>query len=336
MIASPQPPSLKLPQPVTDLTAQRVGDHVELHWTMPKRATDKVLLVGDQKTRICRKLGPDPCVTAGTASFAPQSSATFTDHLPTSLASGPPRPLLYTIELLNHGGRTAGPSNRAIASAGSAPAQITNLQARAQANGILLTWTPDNANETVRLVRTLVQKTAQKPDAPKSPLPTQQTLEFTGPDNGRVLDSDAALDHTYTYTAQRILYLAPPNQTVGLAGLPSQPVTIDARDVFPPATPAGLEAIADPQARAIDLSWQPNTESDLAGYTVYRRDAESSAPPTRISPPAEPAPAFHDATAQPSHTYSYSVSATDRDGNESPRSAEIEESLPQQSTENPE
>lgn len=335
MIATPQPPSLKLPQPVTDLTAQRAGDRVELRWTMPKRATDKVLLVGDQKARICRQLGSGPCVTAGSASFAPQSSAEFTDHLPASLASGPPRPLIYTVEPLNHAGRTAGPSNSAIAAAGSAPAQIANLQARAQANGILLTWAADNANETVRLVRMLVQKPAQKPGAP-TPLPTQQTLEFTGPDEGRVLDSNAALDHTYTYTVQRILYLTPPNQGVELASAPSQPVTIDARDVFPPATPAGLEAIADPQARAIDLSWQPDTEPDLAGYTVYRRDAASTGPPIRISPAAEPAPAFHDSTAQPGHTYYYSVSATDRDGNESPRSIEIEESLPQQSTENPE
>ncbi|MGH9587382.1 MAG: hypothetical protein ACRD3F_10550, partial [Acidobacteriaceae bacterium] len=31
MVASPQPPSLKLPQPVADLTAQRVGNQVNLH-----------------------------------------------------------------------------------------------------------------------------------------------------------------------------------------------------------------------------------------------------------------------------------------------------------------
>ena len=53
---------------------------------------------------------------------------------------------------------------------------------------------------------------------------------------------------------------------------------------------------------AIDLSWQPDPEADMAGYIVYRREGGGAW--ERISP-AEPVvgPAFHDAHVQPGHTY---------------------------------
>lgn len=324
MVAAPQPPSLKLPQPVTDLAARRAGDEVLLDWTMPKRATDKVLLVGKQRAVVCRSAGPGPCVKVGNPLFAPEAAASFVDRLPAALASGPARPLAYTVELENHAGRTAGPSNVAITAAEPAPPPIERLRARAQANGIRLSWTPTGREETLRIQRILDEQKGSG----KIAVPAKQALEFTGVDQGRVLDHDAVLDHTYTYTAQRVERLMLGGKTVEVASAASEPVTIDARDLFPPATPTGLEAVADPEAHAIDLSWQPDTESDLAGYRVYRREAGSNAAPVRLPGATDPAPSFRDATAQPGHTYEYSVSALDRDGNESPRSAEVEEVLP--------
>ncbi len=78
---------------------------------------------------------------------------------------------------------------------------------------------------------------------------------------------------------------------------------------------------------AIDLSWQPDTEADLAGYIVYRREGGGAW--QRISP-AQPlvGPGFHDAHVQPGHTYSYAVSAIDQGGHESARSSEAEETVP--------
>jgi hypothetical protein len=197
MVAAPQPPSLKLPQPVTDLTARRTGDQVALHWTMPRRTTDKLLLAGDQKVRVCRATGSGTCAVVGDLAAAPQASAGFTDHLPAELASGPPHPLLYTVELDNRNGRSAGPSDTAVTGAGAAPPQIASLRASAQADGIVLSWTPEGGNQTVRIHRKLVQKSG----AQKTTVPLEQTLEFSGNDEGQVLDHDAVLDHTYTYTA---------------------------------------------------------------------------------------------------------------------------------------
>jgi hypothetical protein len=329
--AAPQPPSLKLPEPVVDLTAVRHGDTVRLHWTMSRRTTDKVILKADQDAHICRRVETGPCETAGDLRIAPKAPADFVDHLPAALISGPPRLVTYVVELRNQKGQTAGPSNAAYTAAGAAPPPLVPFSAAAQAEGVLLQWKSAGGEETVRIHRELVVK----PGAPKpsetsgSPPPLVQTLEVTGKDHGQTLDGDAALDHTYRYFAERVVKLTITGHAFELLSAPSETVTIDAHDVFPPHVPEGLQAVADPDAHAIDLSWAPNTEPDIAGYVVYRREAASSAAPVRISPASVTAPSFRNSDPVDGRRYAYSVSAVDRDGNESPRSAEVEESLPQ-------
>jgi fibronectin type 3 domain-containing protein len=106
---------------------------------------------------------------------------------------------------------------------------------------------------------------------------------------------------------------------------------VEVADVFPPAVPEGLAAVAiageNGGAPAIDLSWQPDTETDLAGYIVYRR--EGTGDWQRISPAeAVVGPAFHDAHVEAGHSYSYVVSSVDQGGHESGRSAEAQETVP--------
>jgi bacillopeptidase F len=106
---------------------------------------------------------------------------------------------------------------------------------------------------------------------------------------------------------------------------------IVALDTFPPEIPTGLAAVAtisdNGTGNAIDLSWQPGNEADLAGYAVYRHEGDAAW--QRISPAAPIIPpAFHDTLVQTGHTYRYAVTAIDQRGHESPRSAETEESVP--------
>lgn len=340
MVAPPQPPSLNLPEPPTDLTATRIGNEVHLHWTMPKRATDRVLLKGDQDAHICRSIANGPCETAGDAKYAPEAEADFTDQLPGALTSGTPQLITYTVELRNHRGKTAGPSNPAWSASGAAPAPAIAFAAEIHAEGVLLHWQPtQDASTVIHIERTLVKK--QEPSSKQSSAlfrkgaeaPTQQTLEVGHEperDPGHAYDKDAAFDETYHYTAHRIATLNLGGHKLEIASDPSPAVTLNTRDVFPPAVPTGLVAVASPDEHAIDLSWSPDTENDLAGYVIYRREAGSTAAPTRISPaPPVIGPAFRDAAAVPGKRYAYSVTAIDHDKNESARSPEVEESLPQ-------
>jgi hypothetical protein len=330
----PRAPSLYLPQPPTDLTAYRIGNDVHLHWTMPKRSTDRVPLQGDQQAIICRSLAGAQCEAAGKAKHAPGVAADFTDHLPASLASGAPQLLTYTVELTNKKGHAAGPSNPAYTASGMAPAALTDLSAEVHAEGVLLRWQPaQGPGNLVRLNRILTNppKRSSSPMA-GAPAPAEQKLEtdyVSGHDPGDTLDKDAALDHIYRYTAQRIAFFEFSGHRVEIASTPSDAIIVNARDVFPPAVPSGLVAVANPEGHSIDLSWTPDTEGDLNGYIVYRREVGSNAAPVRVSP-AQPVagPAFSDATAKPGVRYAYSVSAIDRDHNESARSGEVEEALP--------
>jgi hypothetical protein len=123
---APQPPSLNLAQPVTDLFAARAGTQVALTWTMPKKNTDKLLLKGNIPVRVCRGV----CDAASVGiDLAPGAAGTFTDTLPAEFTEGPPRPLSYFVELRNHNGRSAGPSNAAVVLAGAAPPPVANLTA---------------------------------------------------------------------------------------------------------------------------------------------------------------------------------------------------------------
>ncbi|MGA9672718.1 MAG: fibronectin type III domain-containing protein [Terracidiphilus sp.] len=346
---APMPPTLNLPAPVTNLAAVRAGNQVTLTWKMPKKSTDKLLLKGDIPVHICRKENSGACVPVpANLIFAPEATGTFTEDLPPALTTGDPRVLTYFVELINKNGRSAGLSNPAVALAGQAPTPVANFSAKVIKAGVVLRWTPDNASEAIRLHRKLLSPQPASQDkqnpasAPPEPLeqnllvdPAEQTEQTSNqapsraPD--RALDKDIRFGQVYEYRAQRVARITVEGKTLELSGPFSDPIRVEVRDIFPPATPTGLAAVAtlaQPGVEtAIDLSWQPVTDTDLAGYAVYRREGDS--PWQRITP-AQPivAPGFHDNHVQPGHTYHYAVTAIDQDGHESPRSAETEETVP--------
>jgi hypothetical protein len=347
--AAPQPPSLNLPFPVTDLAASRAGNQVTLHWTMPKKNTDKLLLKGNVPAFVCRSTGSAAggnCVVAGSElPFAPGAEGSFTETLPAELAAGAPRALSYFVELKNGNGRSVGLSNAAVVLAGEAPTPVTNLSAEVRKTGVVLRWSPlGNAaqeSSVIRLHRKLLTpppaKPAQQGLLTPQPEPVEQSLlvNTCSPEAWKggcyALDNSIRFGQVYEYSAQRVARITVEGKTLELAGALSAPVRVEAQDIFPPAVPTGLAAVAtiggNGAGNAIDLSWQPVTDTDLAGYVVYRREGDGGW--QRISP-AGPmvAPAFHDSQVQPGHSYRYAVSSVDQGGHESARSLETEESVP--------
>lgn len=346
MPGAPQPPSLNLASPVKDLAGTRAGYAVALRWTMPQKNTDKLLLKGVQQVVVCRKEGgAGACAPVTKLQLAPDAAGEFTETLPAALAAGAPRELAYFVEVRNSNGRSAGLSNAAVVLAGTAPAPVTGLAAQVRKDGVVLEWdsAPHEGTPTaIRLHRKLLtpavagKKSAQGPLA-AAPEPTEQTLlvEAPGPNHGspeRALDKDVRFGETYEYRVQRVARVPVGGKTQELSGPLSLPVRVEALDMFPPAVPVGLAAVAvaaeNGGEAAIDLSWQPDTEADLAGYIVYRR--EGGGDWQRISS-AGPVvgPAFHDAHVQAGHSYLYAVSAIDGGGHESGRSAEAGETVPE-------
>jgi hypothetical protein len=355
---APQPPSLNLPNPVADLAASRAGNQVALTWTMPRKNTDKLLLKGNVTVRICRKEGANgDCDAAGDElSLAPATEGAFTDTLPAALIAGSARPLSYFVELRNRNGRSAGLSNAAQVLAGVAPAPVANFTAEVRKAGVVLRWTNLEAAAqeafVIRLHRKLLNPPAAKPHEdlltmPAEPAERSLLVDSCAPAGRmgacRALDQEIRFGETYEYRAQRVARVTVDGKTLELDGALSAPVRVAALDIFPPEVPTGLAAVATtgednaapasqnaPQnalPNAIDLSWQPATDANLAGYALYRREGDSRWQRISSAEPLVP-PAFHDAQVLPGHTYRYAVSAIGQNGHESARSAEVAESVP--------
>jgi hypothetical protein len=367
----PHPPSLDLPEVVKDLAAERIGDEVRLRWTTPEKTTDHLEIKGPITAEICRvdhptAQPPSPCnpvtrvpVQAGTSHV--------TETLPNPLTVDSATLLAYRVQLLNAHGHSAGVSEEVFVSAGAAPPPVDQLRATVARAGAVLEWQRQSTTASVELDRQLISLVPAKPENPKPPptpakpaKPTKSTpfskskstaapkpsntatppglIKLRTPnqtaDAGGTLDATAAKGETYSYTAQRVLAVSLAGHALTLRSLPSAPVTLVMRDIFPPAVPTGLEAVpggATPSDRSIDLSWTPNTDADLAGYIVYRQSVTSSGAsegtPARLNPTPIPGPAYSDQTAAPGQRYSYRVTAVDAAGNESAPSADVQETL---------
>ena len=162
----PRPPSLHLPRPVSDLTAVRIGDTVQLRFTAPSQSTDKLALHGSIPGEFCRQLPDQSCIPVpaskvsipvgssssskgsasskgGGGSGTASNQITWTDRLPAKLTSGAAELLTYRVEFFSPAQRSAGLSNPAYTAAGAAPAPVTGLRAQGSRLGIVLRWNPE-------------------------------------------------------------------------------------------------------------------------------------------------------------------------------------------------
>src|SRR5690242_9581359 len=120
-VQPPQPPSLDLPKPPTDLRAARKGNRVTLTWTVPNVTTDRQTARNRGATRICRGPGAlEECGTPIAKRPKPPSSSsksgqkirhTDPDTLAADLQSDPSAFITYAVDVHNPGGRAAGLSN---------------------------------------------------------------------------------------------------------------------------------------------------------------------------------------------------------------------------------
>ncbi len=89
--------------------------------------------------------------------------------------------------------------------------------------------------------------------------------------------------------------------------------------------PTGLQALGG--ATSIFLTWNPNTESSLAGYNSYRDTRADGSFTNRINSALLTQPNYSDATASPGVVYFYKVTAVNTVGYESMMSQEASASL---------
>ena len=114
-----------------------------------------------------------------------------------------------------------------------------------------------------------------------------------------------------TFGVERCFAVRPVEKIAGavVIGAASPTSCVTPIDTFPPAAPRSLAAIAG--EGLISLIWEPNSESDLAGYLVLRGDAPGDTL-RAITPEPVAATTYRDTTARAGMRYVYVVVAVDR------------------------
>jgi hypothetical protein len=333
----PQPPSLNLAKPVSNLQGTRAGTQVTLTWNVPTQTTDTTAFRHRGGTQICRALNRtiDHCNAFATIATPPQKeTVSFTSPLPTQNI-GPGDYVSYAVEVLNERGRSAGLSNQV---------RIPTVMVSTLNGNPRIEVTPDAVIATASVAarepavpQTLELRRKEK-SASQETTVAQRPLDLSAEQIGNIELHDDNFEWEKTYDYRVVLVASPQlsgGDTVPFDAASSQPIEVFVHDIFPPAIPSGLEAVFSGQLPgqppAIDLTWNPNTERDLAGYFVYRRTQEQpETAAVKLNAQLLPAPSYRDTSIQAGNTYFYSVSAVDVRGNESKRSEETSEQVPKQ------
>jgi hypothetical protein len=345
----PEPPELELPKTVRDLRAVRKGDQVSLTWTVPTKTVEAQTIRYFGPTRICRALAamqecgtpvgeapaPDLSVLLAASRKGAAQSALYADSLPATQFSASAN-FTYAVEVLNDNQRSAGLSNQVSVSAAPTLPAPSEFHAQLTTQGVVLSWnkisTGVQASDLQYFYR-IYRRQDKAQDVVIASLPIDTT---------QYVDRSFEWEKTYQYRLDVVTVVngqqaehcgesAPAEKcaaSVSVEGEDTPEAEVIAHDVFPPAAPSGLQAVFSengPQ-KFIDLVWSPNSETDLAGYNVFRH--EEGAEAVQINPQLVKTPAYRDLNVQAGRKYFYSISAVDGRGNQSGKSQEAEESTP--------
>jgi hypothetical protein len=298
------PPLANIPSDPADLAAVQRGATLFVHFKVPELTTELKPIKADLELDLRAGISPNPWNVEAWAASAKKIPP---QTLKAGIAS-------YQVPSLEWTGKEIAVAARAIGANGKASnwsdiarlpvvaplATPTDFAAVATANGVRLTWR--GAGTHYRILR----RSEGSPDY--NEIGTSTTPEF--------LDSTAEFGKKYSYLAQLFTDLG--NHREAQSDLSAEQ-TLTPVDKFPPAAPANLSATAS--ANSVELSWDANTEPDLAAYRVYR--SVNGGAFEKIADVGE-IPTYSDKAVQSGKTYHYAITAVDKSGNESPQSAAVE------------
>jgi hypothetical protein len=133
-------------------------------------------------------------------------------------------------------------------------------------------------------------------------------------------DRDFQFGKAYRYFIRSAATTAEP----ALESDDSPAIDVLPKDVFPPAAPSGLMAASGPDV--ITLVWDANADKDLGGYRVWRKE-EGQADFICLTDKPIVENTHTDKAVEKEKRYTYAITAVDIQGNESPKSAAVSETI---------
>ncbi len=337
----PVPPRAPVAPPIRDLSARQVGDAVRLTFTLPDRTMDGQLFDRPPDIEVFR--GVAPSVDASPAgdwkvallltipsalvdTYRTQGQVQFDDPLvPAELAATGGQRRMYAVKTRASKRRASDFSNAVSVRVYPVARPIAAIRVRVTESAIELEWDApaqstgaaslaalEGALAGYRVYR--IEAAAEEAAAAPRLLGPSATTSFR--------DTDFEFGRTYRYTVRSVVQY----QAESAESADSAPAEVTPRDLFPPAAPEDLVVVLVPgeegRSAHLELSWSISPEPGVAGYHVYR-SAQRDTRGERITAAILPVPAFRDTTVEPGKRYTYTVTAVDKAGNESPRSAPV-------------
>jgi len=343
--AEPQPRHPVIPARITDLAAVERGDAALLTFTPPAKSTEGKPLAARPDVEILRAFGPlgakapaagalDVVATLPGAvleTHVESGHVVFRDHLPPEeIARHDGAPVFYAVRARVSKRAASEDSNVASFLAHPGPSPVEELHATVVEAGVQLDWAaPTTATGGAPLASLAGFRVyrAEPAPAPAGSARSNEPVFLANAPTLAFLDTQIEWGRTYIYTVRSVAQYGADS----VESADSPPVQVTPKDIFPPAPPLDLVAVYVPAAgaapAAVELSWAISPEPDAAGYYLYR-SSEGEAKAQRITPALLPTPAFRDISLVLGARYTYTVTAVDRAGNESPPSAPVSVSIP--------
>ncbi len=350
----PSPRRIPVPEAVTDLAAQQSGEEMILTFTLPKATVTHEPLARPPAIEIYRDFrrasAPGTPVAATPQAllltippemvdgYVEEGHVRFVHPLkPEELEQYSGEDAVFIVRTRASKKQESADSNVAEVRVHAPPEAIGEISAQVTQTAITLSWTPPQKTtsggalpplEGYRVYRAEVAPPAN-PDSANLLHETRPAVlgVTTSPSYD---DTQFEFGHTYIYTVRSVAQYG----TDRLESEASRPLTVMPKDNFPPAAPQGLVFVIVPVAGEapahLELSWAISPDPDLAGYNLYRTEAPGG-PPVRLNTALLLTPAFRDISTVPGRRYSYTVTAVDRAGNESPASAPVSAGVPEAS-----
>lgn len=319
-VGEPRPPLLNIPERAQDLTARQTPEGIVLEWTWPRMTTEGVLLndlarfdvygfevapgspvpdagLFDQESRPLAAMEGDDLAPYGPGErvrFVLDAARLMGKHVALGVRAESGR------------GRSLGFSDLVLIEVVAPPPQPEKPATTLTRDAIVVEWPPVERADAY-----IVERSSG--EGPFEAIGRAGTTEFR--------DSSYQMGETYAYRV-RASKGAPPNEATGP---PSEAVVITPRDVFAPERPAGLRDVAT--GATVELSWEQNSELDLAGYRVRRWQAGSD--PAPLHDELLAGPSYSDQDVVRGQEYLYAVTAVDQEGNESEPSETIQVRVPE-------
>lgn len=318
-----RPPRVEQPQAVKDLTVSQVGRNLRFSFSLPKLAADGERLTKHLEVEFLRATLPSsqtsptpaPALTPWIALSATETEKqrrgeklVFSAQLSEEDLHDPGRSTLtLAVRTLTRGFR-----RRAIESELSnlvsvrllrVPAPVSGLQARVTEHAIELSWTsPETEVTSYRIY-------GKGADASGGFLLRGEARSATWQ------DTEFQFGKTYSY---RVTALVKEGSNVAESE-DSQAIEITPKDTFPPAAPKELTGLYTGQR--VELVWIANSEPDLGGYNLYRREAAGTF--RKLNSDLVGTPVYQDSSVVSGQSYTYRVTAVDLAGNESSPSDDV-------------